>query len=469
MGKYIGGYHTLQPKQDTFGKALQNVSNEMKMASAQKVINDPNSTPIQKAMALASIGQEKLGSDVYKQSAKSANVSTIDQGLQAALDSINRGGGSEAPNIPGATSPIRENTMPDNIGFRPSAPNRAASNAITAQMMQGVDQNYNPYAQQEPQNVTLPDTATQPAQNMPPQAPVVQMSPEEQEIDTLTSEADAYDRAATQYAEVNPTQSRNLKDTANNKRKAVEKIKDRIADKQIANQKEKVRIDKNQEKTYNKIQNEAEHAESHLKSSAQARKAIASGNVGTKGIGGLKRAFFKGSKWEEYFKNEDHALLEAAALEDFSGMKDMFGTRLSDADLKVVSGKVVSPYKSNEANLAIIDYREFQDRMKIAKAEVADQIIEENGGYKPYDFSKQIRQRMGELYGDEADRVLEKALYEGKPSPKPSPQDPTMESVYGKVPQGQIRLKKGSEVITIPAAYLQDALADEYVQLGGAQ
>lgn len=249
MSKYVGGLPTLRAHQpvnpdamsDEFNKAGEKYIQNKKLEAAQKVVNDPNATAIQKAMALASIGQEKLGSEVYKQSAKSANVSTIEQGLEAALNSIRRGGNG-APNVAGATPPIRENTAAPTISFTPSAPNRAATSAITAQMMQGVDPNYNPYAQQEPQNITQPNTATQPQQEAPPQAPVVQVSPEEQEIDVLNQEADAFDRAAAQYTEVNPTQSRNYKDTANNKRKEVEKIKQRM----FENQKQKNKFSQDQ-------------------------------------------------------------------------------------------------------------------------------------------------------------------------------------------------------------------------------
>jgi hypothetical protein len=240
MSKYVGGLPTLRAHQpvnpdamsDEFNKAGEKYIQNKKLEAAQKVVNDANATPIQKAMALASIGQEKLGSDVYKQSAKSANISSIDQALDAALQSA-RGGGSGAPNVAGATAPIRENTPAPTTSFTPTAPTRAASNAITAQMMQGVDQNYNPYAQnQEPQNVTQPNTNTQPQQVRPEAPPVVQVSPEEQEIGYLNAEADAFDKAAAQYADVNPTQSRNYKDTANNKRNQVEKIKQRMFENQ---------------------------------------------------------------------------------------------------------------------------------------------------------------------------------------------------------------------------------------------
>ncbi len=203
-----------------------------KVDQAKTILSNPESTPIQKAMALANMGQEKLGLEVFKSAAKRDTTGGIDQELNMQLNSIRNGGNKNAPNIPAATTNVGE-TEPA-IPFSVDAPNRTASNAIsngiTPQMMQGVDQNYNPYGQnnQQPQNVTQSNTSTQPAPVEEPQAPVVNVSPEEQEIDTLKREADAYDQAANKYAEINPTLSRNHKETATNKRKEAIKIQDRI-------------------------------------------------------------------------------------------------------------------------------------------------------------------------------------------------------------------------------------------------
>jgi uncharacterized protein YdaU (DUF1376 family) len=435
----------------------------------QAILDNPESTPVQRAMALSSMGYDKVGAEVLKSSNKQANIMQIESGLQNDL-AIARGempqeqqqeaprDRSWRPDVSGRTPPIREvqqeNTVqpgaegtgsPTQPGFTPGSPQQAARNQTALN-------------QQAP--------AAPPLRQPAPMMANAPQGQQQQAPDPL-KEAAAYDNAARKAIETDPQLARFYENKSNQIRKDVRADKEIAAAKEIVANKEKVRIDTSHQKNYDKIIHDAEDAQSHLLASEKARDVITQGKVGNKGIAGLKRAFFKGSKWEDYFKNEDHALLEAAAIEDYSGMKSMFGGKISDADLKVVSSKVVSPYKSDEANIAIIDYRQFQDRMKIAKAEIADEIIAENGGYKPSDFNKQIRDRMGELYGQEAEQVIEKAVNEGRPSPKPSPQDPTMDSVYGKVPEGQIRLKKGSEVITIPAAYLQDALADKFIQLGG--
>lgn len=221
-------------------------------------------------------------------------------------------------------------------------------------------------------------------------------------------------------------------------------------------------VDKKSDKYDDEIQKEAKHARQHLQSTAVARKAIESGKVNPKSMEGLARTLFKGSAWENYFKTPEVALLEAAALQDFVGMKDIFGVRLSDADLRQAAGKVISPDKSPEANLSIIDFREFQDRMKIAEGEIADEIKAENGGFKPIDFAVQVRKRMQDKYSDEAEQIVKKAANEGNPTPEPNQFDPLLVSSYGEIPQGMVRLKKGSEVIDIPISLMNDAVNDGY-------
>jgi hypothetical protein len=218
------------------------------------------------------------------------------------------------------------------------------------------------------------------------------------------------------------------------------------------------------------IQKNAKVARHHLHSSDVARKAIMSGKINPKSFEGLARNLFKGTKWQNYFTNPETATFEAAALSDYEGMKDMFGTRLSDADLRAASGKIIDPAKSPEANLAIIDFRQLQDRMKIAEAEIGDQIKKENGGYRPIDYTSQVRKKMEELYGDEAEEIVKKAANEGEPTPEPNSMDPLMISTYGPVPQGKVRLKKGSEVIDIPIGLMDSALNDSFRLLeAGAQ
>lgn len=149
MGKYVGGYHTLQPKQNTFGKVVENISNDMKVQSAQKIINDPNATPMQQAMALASLNQEKLGVEVFKKAANQSTLAGIEERLSQNLG-IAQPTQVEAPRdrswrdqaMSGMTPPIRDASQdtvaqpgaegtgsPTQPGFSVSGPQNVARNS----------------------------------------------------------------------------------------------------------------------------------------------------------------------------------------------------------------------------------------------------------------------------------------------------------------------------------------------------
>lgn len=66
--------HTPNPIAQGFAQGVANFAqaytNQKQQQNAQRIVNDPNSTPIQKAMALASVGQEKLAASAYSDMAK---------------------------------------------------------------------------------------------------------------------------------------------------------------------------------------------------------------------------------------------------------------------------------------------------------------------------------------------------------------------------------------------------------------
>lgn len=157
MSKYVGGYHTLQPKQNTFGMALENVKNQMKVEGAQKVINDPNATPIQQAIALATLGHEKLGSDFYKGAVSEARhkVLAAAYGEDASVQEPPRDR-SWVPDMSGRTPTIRTDEPVNQVQpgaepqgtqtqprFSPSGPQQASRNATALNQPQIIPQGGN--------------------------------------------------------------------------------------------------------------------------------------------------------------------------------------------------------------------------------------------------------------------------------------------------------------------------------------
>jgi hypothetical protein len=207
MPKYVGNSQYDRPKRDFseklsiaaegVSKGLQAYGQMKKAEEAKKILADPSSTPIQKAMALASINQEKLSVESYKKSANESLIGGITQNIKRELNQI-RGGGqpqkeasrdrSWVPDMSGRTAPIRDagpaNTAqpgakgtgsPTQPGFSPGAPQAAARNATALN-----------------QEMPNPNMAGSPQES----ASIPQMSPQE----IALAEADAFDRAASQAA-----------------------------------------------------------------------------------------------------------------------------------------------------------------------------------------------------------------------------------------------------------------------------
>lgn len=110
---------------------------------------------------------------------------------------------------------------------------------------------------------------------------------------------------------------------------------------------------------------------------------------------------FKGSIFEDLFKSQSATEFDAAVLPLIEGMRDVFGVRLTDADLRLVLQKIATSQKNPEANKTILDWMKLKSELEVEKRKIADQIKKENRGLRPLDFQEQIRQRYNEKFGDE--------------------------------------------------------------------
>lgn len=197
MAKYVGGSEYAQPKvnpiQQGVLSGVQEISKQVQVARVQKLLDDPKASTIQKAMALASLGHEKLGSDLLKQQANQSALQQIQENLRQNLgmgqQESNPQGRDRSwlPDMSGRTPTIRPNEpvnqvqpgaepqgTPSQPGFSPNAPAMAARNA-TALNTQGVPQ----------------------MGNVPQATP--QVMPQQRQI-SLEQEAEAYENAAQQAA-----------------------------------------------------------------------------------------------------------------------------------------------------------------------------------------------------------------------------------------------------------------------------
>jgi len=121
-------------------------------------------------------------------------------------------------------------------------------------------------------------------------------------------------------------------------------------------------------------------------------------------------AAFKNSPWENLFKSSTAQQFDSFALPMIEGQKDTFGVRLSDADLKLILQKIATADKNPEANAAIMDWMEEDEKLKIERRKIADQITKQNKGLRPQEFESLIRQEMQNRFGNEIDEKAKKIL-----------------------------------------------------------
>lgn len=127
-------------------------------------------------------------------------------------------------------------------------------------------------------------------------------------------------------------------------------------------------------------------------------KAIKSGNVKPSSWSNIFKGFGKiGDKISEALLTKDEATLQASIPQLLEGWKDVFGVRLTDADLKLLQDKLPSIGKNPEANNAILKVlRKYAD-MTSLRGQIAEQIKAANKGLRPLGYAAQVERRFDEM------------------------------------------------------------------------
>lgn len=95
--------------------------------------------------------------------------------------------------------------------------------------------------------------------------------------------------------------------------------------------------------------------------------------------------------------NKDQATLSASIPALLEGWKDVFGVRLTDADLKILQDKLPSIGKTPEANKAILNVMKKYAGMTKLRSEIAADIKEKNNGLRPLNYANMIEKRFDDM------------------------------------------------------------------------
>lgn len=164
-----------------------------------------------------------------------------------------------------------------------------------------------------------------------------------------------------------------------------------------AERKEQIDFHKESSKYDEDILESEKRANRQLETVDSIRKQIASGKVKP----GSASAIFKGmgkvgDKISKFFLNPEQAIVEAEIPNLIEGWKDVFGVRLSDADLRVILAKLPDIEKSPESNQAVLKVIEKYAKMSKLRSDIARDIKEKNGGLRPLGYADKVEKTFGQ-------------------------------------------------------------------------
>ena len=246
-----------------------------------------------------------------------------------------------------------------------------------------------------------------------PTAPTQVIKAQKPNVEPQQINEEEVDSALRNLAAISPQTANPLINITGQRRKAQTEKEKLNLKKELSEKQERLAHHQSFEKFDSKLSEEGKAAENRLHAYDEVEAALKSGKTNPKKLSNFLANKYSGTQWEGIFSNSEREKIKAASLYMFDGMKELFGGQLSNQKLKVASGKVIDPTKTEKANQAIIDFRRFYDKAKVVERQIADEIKKENGGYRPIDFDIQLRNRVAEKLGAEADEALNLAITDG--------------------------------------------------------
>lgn len=206
---------------------------------------------------------------------------------------------------------------------------------------------------------------------------------------------------------------------------------DQLRDTRKRQHEEKIRAHEESKSYDEEILKSVKRTKQQTEAVKDIRSALKSGKVTPGAVGNVFRNLGTvGEKVANAFKNAEQGKVEAAIPLLLEGWKEVFGVRLSDADLRLLETKLPDIGKSPEANNAVLDILEKYSKAPLLRGQVASEIKEKNGGYRPLN------------YADMVEKEVERQLT-------------AQENVQVRGPDGNI--------YNVPRSRLQEALANQGV------
>lgn len=172
--------------------------------------------------------------------------------------------------------------------------------------------------------------------------------------------------------------------------------------------KEAITFHKESEEYHNTLEKDAKNAKIVLSAVEQAREAVKSGKVKPLSLANIFKGLGTvGNKISEALINDKQAALQAAIPEFLHGRKEVFGIRLSDADLALIQDKLPSIGKNEEANTEILKILEKYAKKSLLKEQAGKNVLEKygtkssGGKLRPLNYTSRVEEEYDKLVENE--------------------------------------------------------------------
>lgn len=161
---------------------------------------------------------------------------------------------------------------------------------------------------------------------------------------------------------------------------------------------EQLAFHKESEKYDEELLKQSKAAKKQKETIKDISKAVNSGKIKPSSIASIFKGFGKiGDKISDALLTGDEATLSSSIPQLLEGWKEVFGVRLSDADLKILQDKLPSISKNPEANRAILKILDKYSEMTLLRDSIAKDIKKKNGDLRPLGYADLIEERFDEM------------------------------------------------------------------------
>jgi hypothetical protein len=189
-----------------------------------------------------------------------------------------------------------------------------------------------------------------------------------------------------------------VKDILESRRRGEETKRKETAEGKKQARKEQLDFHKESAKYDEQLEDKARIAKNQIDTIKTIGKAIDSGKVRPSSLANVFKSFGEvGKTFSNAFLSDDEATLLASIPGLLEGWKEVFGVRLSDADLNLLKDKLPDIGKSPEANKAILNIMKSYADKTLLRNKIATDVKEKNNGLRPLGYADQIEKRYDDM------------------------------------------------------------------------